>query len=130
MNKINFKPLNYKKEEKKLDITLKNPISRAIKRHEIKRHFNVFFKNVRTLKHVGADDEIVFQCSGIYKDYDNPHYGNMFHFKDDREIVYAVFQCLYLYHFRKYGITVQLTREAYGEFLFYVYGAYQKGGIR
>ena len=116
--------------KKRWDTTLKNPISRAIKRHEIKRHFNVFFKNVRTLKHVGADDEIVFQCSGIYEDYVNPHYGNMFHFKDDREIVYAVFQCLYLYHFRKYGITVQLTREAYGEFLFYVYGAYQKGGIR
>lgn len=130
MNKINFKPLNYKKEEKKLDITLKNPISRAIKRHEIKRYFNVFFKNVRTLKHVGADDEIVFQCSGLYEDYDNPHSGNMFHFNDDRKIVYAVFQSLYLYHFRKYGITVQLTREAYGESLFYVYGAYQKGGIR
>ena len=73
--------------KKRWDTTLKNPISRAIKRHEIKRHFNVFFKNVRTLKHVGADDEIVVQCSGIYKDYDNPHYGNMFHFKDDREIV-------------------------------------------
>ena len=125
-----IKYMKWKRKEKRQLDELKNPISRAIKRHEIKRHFNVFFKNVRTLKHVGADDEIVVQCSGIYKDYDNPHYVNMFHFKDDREAIYAVFQCLYLYHFRKYGITVQLTREAYGEFLFYVYGAYQKGGIR
>lgn len=126
INKIN--PMKRKQEAKRQPAELKNPISRAIREWKIKRYLKVFFKNVHNANCSETGKDIIFKCSEINLDFDNPHVGNMFHFKTERDAVYAICQCVYVYFFRKYGITVQNTNEEHGIFLFCVYNAYLKRG--